>query len=880
MINGTIFENRWNFSKDWGATLRGILGADGIISGCDVTASTDALTVAAGYFIMCGRVLQNDGPEEIIIANMPQNGFVQLVYRVDLNVEPAEEEFTQGEWRYTYSATAEFTGLIQEDINATGSIYEIEFAVFQIANGAIFRRERMLHPAGIEKFGLYGADGGSFHIERDGDAVVVSVAGRLSGIREAVRIGNDGSMSLPYPVLLESTFSVAGRGARRMDAAWEEGDEFDKLVVSMTDKDGVVNPSMELFEDGSVNLKHLGFELEDDLITGKNIVLTNYETGLQLRRPSGNDFKYYNLFKISGSNDILIGDAGLSGGRVVLGAIGSVVNRIYSGSEGNFVDVLAADKDKVSITGNLNVSGELGLNTLKVSGRLDIGTLGAQRVEVSSTALFNGAADFNGTTRMIGPFSANEAAVNGKLTVNLLEVTGSFLVARIDIDALDVRNVFQANSDGITALKLVTANAGIAVTGTAEFNGDIKLTGIDSGLYAGEKRLIAQQGSGLIVGADDSTRGPGGIVIAAQDEIILRNKYDDIVEVSGSAVNVRRVKLNALYGLYVEGGLDVSGGLKVPNITTTGTITIGGVIHALSSVEVGGQLRVASAATFSSAVTVTGAQLTASNLYASNAGGYTGNLTVDGVTRLGGALSVAGAASLNSTLTVDGALTANYRIVAHEEIVTSPGIIRNNQQQVIRLRCSGLIVEDYLQNLVNVRCKDVDARGSIIVSGPANFSNSLVKDAGSMDLCATDVRIRNQGNSDYAGITASAYNNPSSRELKENIRVLDGSKNKLKKLVFYEYDRIDSNSHQLGTMADDEGTPEEIINTVEVVVDNGTEIIIEEQRCVDLYSLISLVGGTVQELISENVALAEKINKLASKIQTMEEKKMWRKKKS
>ncbi len=831
MINGLIFDERNNLAKNWGSIFRKVFPSDGIISGCDISATTAYVTIAPGYFVMCGRVLQNDGSETVEPKPLNNNGYVRLKYVLDLSRPAAGNDFDQGSWSFDFSATTVFPALIQQDLNNTGTVYEMEFAVFQVANGKLIKRERMALPAGMDALNIYGENRSVFSIERVADGFEILVSGE-DGEVCCLKISGDGSVSAQNAVGAGKLL-INGSGRRAVDVAWEDGSaKFD--VIS---GEGTRTTAIEIKEDGSTVIHHAGYTLKDPLITDSYVRFDKRDTGLKFL---GSGDKELNGFNLSGNGDLVVGDSGFaSSSRLILGAPSSIVGRILA-SDGNFYNVLTMAKDKVAVDGVLSVTGALSAPDFKATNSFSANLAEVSTLNVAGRASLSGECNFYGAAKSHNTFTANDAIVNGKLTATLLEVTGSYKVAKVETDALDVKNCLVSDNNGITAYKMITANAGLTVAGDYNVSGDIKLTGTDSGLYAGQKRLIAQQGSGLMVGSDDSARGPSDIVIAAQNSVIVRNKYDDIVEVTGSAVNIRRVKLNALYGLYVEGGLDVSGGLKVPTIETTGSVKSGGVLQALSSAEVAGQLRVDKAATFASAVTLTEGKLQAPNIHASTDGGHTGNLTVDGTARIGGPLSVTSSTSLHGTLTVEQTMTVSGRIVAKDQIVTESGIIRNNSDSSIRLRCAGLIVEDDLQNLVNVRCQNLNAYGSVNVTGNANFSASLVKAAGSMDLCASDIRIRNAGNTDAAPASASAFNVVSSRTAKKNIKKFSGALAKIRAANIFEYTRKDDGSQQIGMVIEDATTPSEIVT-----------ITAADEKYIDLYSLISLTAQAVKELTNK-----------------------------
>ncbi|MGI6154257.1 MAG: pyocin knob domain-containing protein [Christensenellaceae bacterium] len=157
MVNGLIFEERNNTSKNWGTMLREVFPGDGVLTGCGVSGTGFAVTIEAGYFIAAGRVCQIDGVEILDVTPGIQTGFMRLKYRIDLKKEASSLEFAQGEWQMEYASSPDgFIELVQEDINGTGTVYEAEFAVFAIVGGSIANVTRAMGTAVVDAEKLGG----------------------------------------------------------------------------------------------------------------------------------------------------------------------------------------------------------------------------------------------------------------------------------------------------------------------------------------------------------------------------------------------------------------------------------------------------------------------------------------------------------------------------------------------------------------------------------------------------------------------------------------------------------------------------------------------------------------------------------------------------
>lgn len=261
MINGLIFDNRNNTAKDWGNILRKVFPTDGVLCGCNVDIYMNAevvedsiktqISVAPGYFVMCGRVLQNDDEEVLDLAPQLENGYIRLKYVLDMTQEAGDGVFAQGRWEMDYSAVTAFPAPIQQDINDKNienfGRYEVEFAVFQIVNGSIRRRERAMRSAGLEALNLYGKDETLFSIRRvenDGASVVEFVIGKGSaGEKRVVELREDGSVTVP------TKLAVSDGGARSLNIGWNSGG-----VAVKAAKNGVERNVLSANDDGGVVL--------------------------------------------------------------------------------------------------------------------------------------------------------------------------------------------------------------------------------------------------------------------------------------------------------------------------------------------------------------------------------------------------------------------------------------------------------------------------------------------------------------------------------------------------------------------------------------------------------------------------------------------------
>ena len=135
-FQGVTFANQ-NVSPVDDAVLRRRLLSDGILTGCELTYAGYTLTMAAGYLIACGRQIRRPTAENWAISDAT-SGYARVLMTIDLTRTATEEVFDQVNTSVEY-ATAEdgFPALIQDDINATGSQYQVALAVVSLGTGGI-----------------------------------------------------------------------------------------------------------------------------------------------------------------------------------------------------------------------------------------------------------------------------------------------------------------------------------------------------------------------------------------------------------------------------------------------------------------------------------------------------------------------------------------------------------------------------------------------------------------------------------------------------------------------------------------------------------------------------------------------------------------------
>ncbi len=405
MINGIIFEERLNTAADWGRILKKAFPIDGVLHGFEVTGALNTFTVAPGYIVLCGRVLQNDGTLNVENTAALQSGYVRLKYKIDLSAPPSKEGFTQGGFAIDTSGTEVFPPLLKEDINGTGSVYEEELAVFQMVNGAIASRVRMLRAAGADSLYLLGEGGSYFAIRKVNGQIRLLVRGEGGAELAALKIDETGAMaaagelSVGSALCVNGDISQTGGRATLNEAVTISGPETsylklrwagDRVAFDISDGAALHENVMSINANGSVTIPvdvpgiQGVLDMNDDIVfakAGKGVFSSGGGSKKQLIAPGADgtlwvgstDDQFVSqeaAVAASGRVALMTYEPGKSFNAALLADGRSIaVNRnLAVGSAYN-----AAFGGDVSVGGQLRVAGSFGMETLSLSGALTVG---------------------------------------------------------------------------------------------------------------------------------------------------------------------------------------------------------------------------------------------------------------------------------------------------------------------------------------------------------------------------------------------------------------------------------------------------------------------------------------------------------------------------
>lgn len=126
-LSGVTFDGCSVSARDHGVLFSGLL-PDGVLRGCAVSYSGGSVTIAAGYLIACGRVIEVESATTVAVTGTQ---YSQIV----LTINASTPTFTLS---CVNSASTTFPALTQEDINdGASTTYQVELAVIDVGGGSV-----------------------------------------------------------------------------------------------------------------------------------------------------------------------------------------------------------------------------------------------------------------------------------------------------------------------------------------------------------------------------------------------------------------------------------------------------------------------------------------------------------------------------------------------------------------------------------------------------------------------------------------------------------------------------------------------------------------------------------------------------------------------
>ena len=135
MLRGHVFKFQTFANEAFAHFIDTFLqGNMGITKGCELSKTTDSVTIGAGYFCICGRFLEIIGNETI--EDITNTGYYNLVCELDLSKTNTKSELNQAVIK-TIRNTSGFGNLTKENLFEGGNIYQFEFARFKVTESGI-----------------------------------------------------------------------------------------------------------------------------------------------------------------------------------------------------------------------------------------------------------------------------------------------------------------------------------------------------------------------------------------------------------------------------------------------------------------------------------------------------------------------------------------------------------------------------------------------------------------------------------------------------------------------------------------------------------------------------------------------------------------------
>lgn len=135
MLKGHIFNLQTFTSEAFALFIDKFLnGRSGVAKGCELSNTTNSVTIGEGYFVIRGRFLQIISGETI--SDLTMNGYYSLICEIDLSKTNTADSLEQATIK-VISSTSAYPALTQQDITGEGTIYQYEFARFKVESGSI-----------------------------------------------------------------------------------------------------------------------------------------------------------------------------------------------------------------------------------------------------------------------------------------------------------------------------------------------------------------------------------------------------------------------------------------------------------------------------------------------------------------------------------------------------------------------------------------------------------------------------------------------------------------------------------------------------------------------------------------------------------------------
>ena len=135
MLKGHVFKFQTFANEAFAHFINTFLQSNmGVTKGCDLSKTSNSVTISAGYFCVMGRLLEIVGNETI--SDITNTGYYQLICEIDLSQTNTTSELNQASIKLVRNANA-YSNLTKEDLFNGGSLYQYEFARFKVTEQGI-----------------------------------------------------------------------------------------------------------------------------------------------------------------------------------------------------------------------------------------------------------------------------------------------------------------------------------------------------------------------------------------------------------------------------------------------------------------------------------------------------------------------------------------------------------------------------------------------------------------------------------------------------------------------------------------------------------------------------------------------------------------------
>lgn len=135
MLRGHVFKFQTFEDKAFAHFINTFLqGNMGVTKGCELSNTSNSVSIGAGYFCVMGRFLEILGSETI--ENITNSGYYTLVCEIDLTKINTKTDLNQAVIKVIKN-TSGYVTLQQEDLFDGGNIYQFEFARFKVVDSII-----------------------------------------------------------------------------------------------------------------------------------------------------------------------------------------------------------------------------------------------------------------------------------------------------------------------------------------------------------------------------------------------------------------------------------------------------------------------------------------------------------------------------------------------------------------------------------------------------------------------------------------------------------------------------------------------------------------------------------------------------------------------